>query len=319
MTEPHVYLNGRMLPASEARLDIFDAGIVLGATVTEMMRTFQHHLFRLEEHLHRLERSLRYVRFDTGLNRDEFAAICQNLVAHNRTLIHPEDDLGLVVFITAGTLSMYAGSAGTTFGPTVCAHTFPLPFELWAEKLRHGVHLAIPSIRHVPPQCINPNMKCRSRMHYYLADQEARLVDPQAQALLLDLDGNVAETSNANFLMVEDGTIVSPSLRNTLPGISRQMVVELAAELGIDFVERDFQPFHAVNAEECLIASTPVCLLPVTRINKQPIGDGLPGPVFAQLQQAWSKRVGLDIGRQLLEGASRRPAPAAASSPKNTV
>ena len=81
-------------------------------------------------------------------------------------------------------------------------------------------------------------MKYRSRMHFYLADQEARLVDPEAVALLLDLDGNVTETSGANFLIVENGAIVSPTTVNTLPGISRAMVIELAAKLGIPFIER---------------------------------------------------------------------------------
>src|SRR5690606_32543709 len=100
------------------------------------------------------------------------------------------------------------------------------PWELWAEKLQVGQHLVTPSIRHVPPQCYDPKMKYRSRMHYFLADQEARLVDPHAAALLLDLDGNVTETSGSNFLMVERGQIISPTLRNTLPGISRATIRE---------------------------------------------------------------------------------------------
>jgi branched-chain amino acid aminotransferase len=190
--------------------------------------------------------------------------------------------------------------------PTVCAYTFVLPFELWASALEHGLHVVTPSIRHVPPQCYDPNMKYRSRMHYYLADQEARLVDPQAAALLLDLDGNVTETSGANFLIVENGSIVSPTLRNILPGISRQTVIELAPELGIGFVERDIQVFNVVNADEAFTASTPYCLLPVTRINKLPIGDGKPGPVFRRLMNAWNKKVGLDVERQIVEGARRR-------------
>src|SRR2546429_9604409 len=98
--------------------------------------------------------------------------------------------------------------------------------------MRDGAHLVTPSVRHVPPQCYDPKMKYRSRMHYYLADQEARLVDPDALALLLDLDGNITETSGANFQIVEDGRIISPTTRNTLPGVSRAMVIELAGNLG---------------------------------------------------------------------------------------
>jgi branched-chain amino acid aminotransferase len=181
-----------------------------------------------------------------------------------------------------------------------------LPFELWADKIQNGVHVVTPSIRHVPPQCYDPKVKYRSRMHYFLADQEARLVDPDAVALLLDLDGNVTETSGANFLIVERGTIVSPTLRNTLPGVSRSVVIELASRLGIPFVERDIQVYNVINADEAFTASTPYCLMPVTKINGVAIGDGKPGTVFHRLIAAWSEDVGVDIVGQILEGARKR-------------
>ncbi|HUY32154.1 MAG TPA: aminotransferase class IV [Pirellulales bacterium] len=302
MPEPLVYLNGRMVPASQARLSIYDLGVVMGATVTEMTRTFRREPYRLDDHLARLYRSLRYVRFDIGLKQADLAAASRELVAHNAAMLPEGGELGLIHFVTAGENALYAGSAGggarTT--PTVCAHTFPLPFELWSKKLREGVHVVTPSIRHVPPQCYDPKMKYRSRMHYYLADQEARLVDTEAVALLLDLAGNVTETSGANFLIVERGAIVSPTLTNTLPGVSRATVIELAARLGIPFVERDAQVFSVINADEALLASTPYCLLPVTKINGLPIAEGRPGPIFRRLLEAWSRDVGLDIEKQIL-------------------
>src|SRR5439155_9132726 len=132
----------------------------------------------------------------------------------------------------------------------------------------------------------------------YLAEKEAQLVDPDAAALLLDLDGNLTETNAANFLIVERGTLVSPSTVNTLPGISRATVIELAKKMGIPFVERDIQVFNALNAEEAFLSSTPYCLMPVTRINGISIGDGTPGPIYRQLIEAWSGEVGLDIHKQ---------------------
>src|SRR5207248_7146498 len=159
-----------------------------------------------------------------------------------------------------------------------------------------------------PPQCCDPKMKYRSRMHYYLADQEARLVDPQASALLLDLAGNVTETGGANFLIVERGTVVSPTTVNTLPGISRAMVIELAGRLRVPFVERDIQVFDVVNADEAFLTSTPYCLMPVTKVNGVLIGDGRPGPLFRRLLAAWGEEVGLDIAKQVLEGARSRQA-----------
>jgi branched-subunit amino acid aminotransferase/4-amino-4-deoxychorismate lyase len=316
MTEPLVYLNGKMVSGSQAHVAIFDMGVVMGATVTEMTRTFNQRLFRLNDHLDRLSRSLRYTRMNTGLSKADLASISNEVVAHNARLLDEGGELGLIHFVTAGEVPTYAGSSGraarTT--PTVCVHTFPMPFELWADKLQTGLHLVTPSIRHVPPQCYDPKMKYRSRMHYYLADQEARLADPDGAALLLDLDGNVTETSGANFLHVEKGTIVSPTLRNTLPGVSRATVIELAGKLGIPFVERDSQVFHVINADEAFLASTPYCLMPVTKINGVPIADGKPGPVFRRLLDAWGKEVGLDIGKQILDGAKRRQAAAGAAA-----
>ena len=300
VTEPLVYLNGSLVPASQASLRIYDAGIVLGATVTEMTRTFRQQPFKLDEHIARLFRSLKYTRMDIGLSPDDFTSVSRELLAHNARLLGPDEELGLIHFVTAGEFPVYAGSAagGARLTPTVCAHTFPLPFELWAKKMQAGAHVVTPSIRHVPPQCYDPKMKYRSRMHYFLADQEARLVDPEAVALLLDLDGNVTETSGANFLIVEQGTIVSPTVRNTLPGISRATVVELAAQLGLAFVERDIQVHSVMNADEALLTSTPFCVMPVIRINGVPIADGQRGPVFRRLLSAWSELVGVDIAGQ---------------------
>lgn len=310
MSEPLVYLREKIVPASQAMLPVYDAGIVLGATVTEMTRTFKHQMFRLQDHLDRLYRALKYVRFELPMSRSELEAKTAEIVQHNLSLLGPEDDVGIIHFVTAGEYKTYAGMAGKQANstPTVCVHTFPMPFELWTQKFEVGQHLITPSIRHVPPQCYDPKMKYRSRMHYYLADKEAHVSDPSAAALLLDLDGNVTETAGANFLIVEHGKIVTPTTRNTLPGISRQTVHELAAKLGIDFVERDFQVFNVVNAEEAFTSSTPYGVLPVTRINGLSIGDGKPGPVFQKIISAWGDLVGLDIRQQMRRGAERRVA-----------
>jgi branched-chain amino acid aminotransferase len=304
MIEALVYLNGRMVPASEANLAIYDAGVVQGATVTEMTRTFRRQLFRLDDHLHRLWRALRFARLDIGIEREEMARISQELVDHNGRLLEDDSDLGLVQFVTAGEHSVYAGRP-VRRTPTVCVHTFPLPFETWAGKMLHGAHVVTPSIRQVPPQCWPSGMKCRSRMHYYLAEQEARLVDPEAYALLLDLKGHVTETNAANILLVERGSLISPPLANTLPGISRATVLELAARMDVSYVERDLSVFDLMNADEAFLTSTSFCMMPVTKINGAPIGDGRPGPLYRRLLDAWSHTVGVDIEQQITRRARR--------------
>lgn len=296
------YLKGEFIPEAEAKLPVYDAGIVQGATVTEMIRTFRHRPFKLEEHVARLYRSIKYVRFQTDLSANEMIAVVNKVVEHNAALLPEGKELGIIIFVTAGTFSVYAGSAAgaAAMGATVCVHTFALPLHLWAAGHRTGLHAVTPSNRHVPPQCIDPKVKYRSRLHYWLAEQEAQLVDPKAATLLLDLEGNLTEFSGGNLLIVKDGAILSSTTRNILPGISRQTIIELAAELGLPFHERDLQLYDLVNADEAMESSTPFCILPVTRVNNIEIGDGKPGPMSARLLAAWSAKVGLDIAEQML-------------------
>ncbi|MBM4050323.1 MAG: branched-chain amino acid aminotransferase [Planctomycetes bacterium] len=303
MNEPVVYLTGRMLPASEASVKIYDAGIVLGATTTECTRTFKHRLFRIEDHVARLYRSLKYMRLDIGLSQSEMIRLSEEVCARNAALVRPEDELGLIHFVTPGEYKAYAGSAagGQKLTPTVCIHTFPMPFHLWADFFRTGAHCVTPSIRHIPPQCIDPKMKYRSRMHWFLADGETHQMDPKGVTLLLDLDGNITECSGSNFLIVKDGAVLSPTTKNILPGVSRQVVIELCADLRIPFVERDLQVHDVVNADEAFLSTTPYCLAPVTKINGIPIADGQPGPMFKRLIARWSELVGVDIVKQVLE------------------
>jgi branched-subunit amino acid aminotransferase/4-amino-4-deoxychorismate lyase len=145
-------------------------------------------------------------------------------------------------------------------------------------------------------------------MHYFLADRQARLSDPKASALLLDLEGHITETSTANFLIVADGQVVSPTRQKILPGISLAVVAELCQELGIRFIDRDLRPEDVIHVQEALVTSTPYCLGSVTRINGNTIGNGQPGPVADRLLTAWDGLVGVNIRRQVHEGAARRRA-----------
>jgi branched-chain amino acid aminotransferase len=310
MPEPLAYLNGRILPGSQTMLPISDMGVVMGASVTEMARTFRHECFRLIEHVDRLFRSLKHVGFEMELTREALVDLVNELLEHNGRLIAPHHDLGVSMFVTAGTSLIYAGLEGLASHrkPTVCVHTFPLPFELWAEKFISGQHVITPSIRHLPPECLDPKIKARSRMHWYLADEQARMVDPKAIALLLDRQDNITETSSANFFIVRSGRIITPPGRNTLQGISQVVVSELAERLDIRLEHQDFQTYDVINADEAFTSSTPYCLLPVTRINQRPIGDGRVGPVYSELLKLWNQVAGFDVAEQMQVGAAERRA-----------
>ena len=300
-----VYLKGNLVPAAEASLAIFDAGFVLGATVTEMTRTFRHQPFRLNDHLRRLYRSCRYAGISPPLDRVRMEEVSLEVVAQNASLIAEEQDLSLVHFITPGEIPSYAGlgTSSAPRNPTLCIHTFPLHFQRFTSLFSEGAHVVTPSIRHVPSQCVDSKIKHRSRMYQWLGDQQTHQVDPQGISLFLDLDGNVTETGGANFAIVRDSTLIAPTFRSSLPGISLLTVQELCAELEIGFEQEDFQVYDVINADEAFLVTTPYCLAPVTRINGSPIGTGqVQGPIFRRLIEAWSCRVNLDIVGQILGG-----------------
>jgi len=298
--EPIVYLRGEFVPESKAGIAIYDQGVVLGATITTMTRTFHHQPFRLDDHIARLYRSTKYIRVDVGFGPRKMRELTMRVVEHNAALLPPDGELGIIHFITPGVFTTYAGSAAGSVKlmPTVCIHSFPLPLYMFKKNYTRGAHVVTPSTRHVPPECVDPKMKNRSRLHWFIADGETHQVDPAATSLLLDMNGNITECSGANFLLVNDGAVCSPTPTNILAGISRETVKELCGELGIPFIERDLQVFDVVNADEAFLSSTPYCMVPVTRINNITIGKGKMGPVTRRLLDAWSDRVGLDIVKQ---------------------
>jgi branched-subunit amino acid aminotransferase/4-amino-4-deoxychorismate lyase len=301
--EPVVFLNDRFVPASRAHLNIYDLGIVLGATLTEMTRTFSHKPFRLDDHLARLYRSCKFAGFHLPLSREAMHARTLELIEQNAKLLPAGEDLGIVHFVTPGENRIYAGSAAGSarLTPTICIHSFPLVFSAWRGLFTEGAHVVTPAIRHVPPECVDPKMKNRSRLHWWLADQQSHNVDPKAISLLLDLDGNITECGGSNFLVLRGKTICSPTSRNILEGVSMTTVRDLAPKLGLQWIEKDMQPYDVVNADEAWLTTTPYCLAPCTKINNIAIGDGQPGPGFKQMLAAWSGLVGVDILKQVME------------------
>jgi len=302
MNEPIVFLKTGFVPASQASLNIYDLGVVLGATLTEFTRTFAHQLFRLDDHVKRLYRSLKYANIKLPFGPDEMLARSNELIAHNTALLKPEADLGIVHFVTPGENLLYAGSAAAAgpLTPTIVIHSFPLPFAAWRHLMAEGAHVVTPSVRHIPPECLDPKTKNRSRLDWWLADQQTHTMDPKAISLLLDLRGNLTECAGSNFVIVKDRTIYTPTSRNILEGVSLVTVREIAPTLGLQWVEKDLQPYDVINADEAWLTTTPYCLAPAVKINGIPIGAGKIGPVYHEMATAWSERIGFDFRQQIL-------------------
>jgi branched-chain amino acid aminotransferase len=305
LKEPVAFLNGQYLPLSQAAVGVFDIGFVQGVTVAEQLRTFRGKLFRLETHLERLGQSLAIVGLRPAQSLEELGRIASELVERNRRLIDADDDWGTTIFVTPG-LSAAHSAAPEPAGPTVCVHSQPLSFAQWADKYRTGDSLVVTNVVQVPNECWPRALKCRSRMHYYLADKQARAAEPGARALLLDQDGFVTEASTANIVIYRAGEgLISPPREDILQGVSIAVLEELAAKLGIAFTYRQLAVSDVASADEVLLCSTSPSLWSVTQLNGRPIRDGRPGDVCQRLRAAWNELVGLDIEAQALRFRAR--------------
>jgi branched-chain amino acid aminotransferase len=299
MTIPNqrvVYLNGSIIPESEATLPFRDRGVKYGDAVFDTTRTFGHRIFKLREHLERLYRSLRYVRIDPGLSLEEMAAVTEDVVSRNLPLIGPDEDYWVSQRITRGILDPNERSAWPDYvGPTVLVECLPLPLTTRAKLYRDGIDVMVPSTRRTAPAMQSPRAKTHNYLNLILADLEVQAQNPEAFAVLLDENGNLCEGRGSNVFLVSEGTLMTPRERYVLPGISRQTVIELAGAAGIAFEEKDFDLFDAYNGDEFFITSTSFCICPVRSMNGVIFGDGtVPGPITRRLMQAYVDLVGFD-------------------------
>jgi len=299
--EPIAYLNGEFLPLRAARIPVWDLGLVQAATVTEAIRTFRQVPYRLDEHLARLAYSLRAIDLHPRESLEQIRHLVSELAKFNLSHGPEQADLLINLFVTAGESRLHSGGLAVDPGrPTVGITTRPLELSATARHYRDGLSLVIPGVRHIPSSIIDPAIKYRSRLHWYLADQEARRSDPESEALLLDLDGFVTETSRGNIFVRFGQTVATPSEKTTLAGVSQQVVMELLRARGISVTRSDMTEDDLAGADEILLSSTTACLVPVTRLNGRPVGSGRPGLLWRDLIADWSAAVGVDIVAQSL-------------------
>ena len=290
-----VYLNGDILPESQAKIPFRDLGFLHGDAVFDTTRTFNGKIFKLQEHLDRLFKSLKYMRIDPGLSKEEFASLTARIVEENLPLLDDDEDYWVSQRITRGV----RGEAGS-LKPTVLIECTPLPLAARAAYFRDGLPVVVPSIRRTPPEAMSPRAKVHNYVNLELAELEVKAQNPNAWPILLDMRGNISEGPGSNFFMVKDGAVVTPKEQYILGGISRQTAMELAQELNIEVLEADIDLYDAYTADEAFVTSTSFCICPVASINGSALGNGVPGPVTGRLQQAYSGLVGMDFVGQYL-------------------
>lgn len=293
MGERVCYLNGDYVKESEAKIHICDWGLVEGG-VYELTRTFNHVPFKLKEHIYRFFRSIRCLPFiNFSLTPEEVDDITMEVLRCNETCLDPKDDWAIIYRTTRGVQTDPAA------GPTFYIHTVPLPYggryTQLAKWYTQGAPLVVASTRQISPQCLDPKIKHTNRLCNNLAEYEAKMVDPEAFTLMLDLNGFAAEGARENFLMVKDGKLYTPKLVDCLEGVTRATIFELAKELHIETIEGDLTLAHLYNADEMMVTNTGLCIVPVSKFNNRPLRKPIPGPITKQLMSAFGKLVNCDF------------------------
>jgi branched-subunit amino acid aminotransferase/4-amino-4-deoxychorismate lyase len=290
------YLNGNWIDYSSATVPPWDYGFAMGVAITEQLRTFGGELFCTQWHIDRLLSGLQIIGLEPPLDRDKLLELASQVVTKNFDQIPVGGDMGIGICITPGPLTKFTPAfAIENVRPTVLAYGYPLDFSNLADVYANGMALSIVKTREIPDACVPRQMKCRSRMHYYLAEQEATQNQPGSRALLLDMEGNVAEATVATVVIVERGRVVVPPAAMILPGTALKYVIELCDQENIEVVRESISPSRLKSADEVLWLSTPVAILPVTQVDSHKIGNGQPGHIFHQLISSWSNDVEVNI------------------------
>ena len=295
-----VYMSGDFVPESEARVSIFDTALMYGDMVFEMTRSYNMKPFRLRHHLERLYAGIKILEIDCGLDIDEMETATLETIDINKDRMPEGVDYQIMHNVSNGPLGLYASVFPDGIKPTISINVWPLTWHLAgiADYYDTGVHSLLTQQQSVPARYIDPKIKNRSRVFYQVANLQAHKIDPKAYALLSDEEGFITEGTGNNFFVVKDGVIYTPEGRNILRGVTRGAVIDLAAELGIPLQETNLEAYDVHGADEAFVSSTSMFILPVTKFNTLPVGDGKVGPTVQRLTDAFSGTVGVDIVTQ---------------------
>ena len=281
--EPFIYIDGNFYPKSEAKISVYDHGLLYGDGVFEGIRAYEGVVFKLDEHLDRLYRSAHTIMLEIPLSKDEMKrAVLETLKKNNLRNAY----IRLVVTRGPGDLGLDPRKCPK---PTVIIITEPTIRLHSEERKKNGITSIISWVKRDPVDATSHEVKSLNYLNSILAKIEAN-VSGVDEAICLDKRGFVSEGVAENIFMVKNGEIVTPpTSTGALPGITRKVVMELARKLGYSVVERNITPNELFNADEVFFTGTAAEMVPVREINKRVIGDGKPGPITRRLMEEFEK------------------------------
>lgn len=266
-----IYLNGQFMPIEKACIPVLDRGFIFGDGVYEVIPVYSRQPFRLTEHLDRLQHSLDGIRLKNPFRNEEWKNLLEQLIAHN-----DGDDQYIYLHITRG-VAKRDHAFPVNVSPTVFIMSNPLlppPSEL----LGSGAS----AITALDNRWIRCDVKAISLLPNVLLRQLA--MDVRALETVLIRDGFLTEGAASNIFIVKNNVLLTPPKSHLmLPGITYDVVLELAANNQIDHEIREISEFEVRNADEILLTSSTKEIMPITLLDNKPVGSGKPGKIFAQL------------------------------------
>jgi branched-chain amino acid aminotransferase len=275
-----IYIDGNFHDQAEAKISVFDHGLLYGDGVFEGIRFYNDRVFRLEEHVDRLWDSARAIALDIPMSKSELVAATLETIRQND--LH-DGYIRLVVTRGVGSLGLSPDSCRRPSIIIIAATIALYPEELYQK----GLTMVTCSTRRTPPAALSPRVKSLNYLSNILGKLEAQNAGA-GEGLMLNEQGYVSECTGDNIFIVKKGDISTPHLSSgILAGVTRAVVFELAEKLGIRTVERELIRHDVYTADECFLTGTAAEVIPAVQLDRRLIGHGQPGPITLQLIESF--------------------------------
>ncbi|WP_027363984.1 branched-chain-amino-acid transaminase [Desulfotruncus alcoholivorax] len=271
-----IYLDGKYVPEEQAVVSVFDHGLLYGDGIFEGIRAYHNRVFKLQEHLIRLYESARTLAMEIPISIEEMREVVLETLRRNNL-----QDAYIRLVVTRG-----KGDLG--LDPRKCAKPtifcIAASIQLYPEELyERGLEMITVATRRNIPEACNPRVKSLNYLNNIYAKIEANLAGVP-EAIMLNQEGYVAEATGDNLFLVKNGKLITPPIHvGMLEGVTRNAVMDLAKERGIEVIEKVFTRHDVYIADECFLTGTAAELIPCVRVDGRAIGNGQPGPVFKEL------------------------------------
>ena len=281
-----IYLNGQIVPKSEARVSVYDSGFMLGDGIWEGLRLYSEKWIFIDEHLNRLVSAAKAIDLDLGLNKTEIF----NALEETRKANNIETDAHARLMFTRGTkIRPFQHPALSQTGPT-----FVIIIEHSKPKLPRPIRLAtVPHMRGLP-MTQDPKLNSHSKLNCIIACIAAEKAGAD-EALMLDINGFVNTTNACNFFIIKEGEVWTSTGDYCMNGITRKKVINLCKQNNIPVFEKNFSLVDVYSSEEAFLTGTFGAQTPVSEIDGRVIGEGKLGPVTQKIRALYSDLIAKEI------------------------